>query len=69
MKVSIKSLGLPMEIKNTGVEFEVYDNNNVFRGDCFVTKANLIWCKGKTKRDNGKKISWKKFIAWAEEEN
>jgi hypothetical protein len=28
-----------------------------------VTKTGLVWCKGKTKPENGQKISWKDFIA------
>ena len=66
MKVKIKNFGVDMDVKNTGVEFQVHDNNGNFMGDCFVTKAGLIWCKGKTTKANGIKISWDEFIGWAQ---
>lgn len=62
MKVRIKNLSVDMEVKNNGVEFEVRDTADNFLGDCFITKTGLIWCKGKTAKANGKKISWNKFI-------
>ncbi len=65
MKVNIKSMKVEMEVKNTGVEFEVRTNKDEFLGDCFVTKTGLIWCQGKTKRENGVSISWEDFIDWA----
>ena len=64
MKVSIKSFDVQMDVKNKGIEFQVYDNDNNFRGDCIVTKASLIWCEGKTPRKNGVTVSWEDFIAW-----
>lgn len=33
MKVSIKSFDVAMEVKNKGVEFEVYDNDGQHLGD------------------------------------
>lgn len=33
MKVGIKDLAVSMEVKNNGVEFEVYDNADKFLGD------------------------------------
>lgn len=66
MQVSIKDFSVSMDVKNSGVEFTVYDNDGTFRGDLIVTKTGLIWCKGKTDRKNGKKIAWDKFITEAE---
>lgn len=65
MKVKIKDFKVAMEVKNSGIEFEVRDNDDTFRGDCFVTKTGLVWCEGKTTKANGKSISWDKFIKWA----
>ena len=63
MKVSIKSFDVKMEIKNKGIEFEVHDTKGKKHlGDCIVTKTGLTWCKGKTAPENGKKITWNKFI-------
>ncbi len=67
MKVSIKSFDVGMEVKNNGIEFDVSEPNGGDRlGDCIVTKSGLTWCKGKTARENGVKVSWKEFIKWME---
>lgn len=63
MKVNIKRFNVDMEVKNSGIEFEVRSpNGKEHRGDLVLTKANLIWCPGQTKPENGHKISWEKFI-------
>ena len=64
MNVSIKDLNVSMEIKNTGIELDVYNNQNEHLGDLVVTKTKLIWCAGKTGRENGVEVSWQEFIAW-----
>ena len=64
MNVSIKSFDVKMEIKRKGVEFEVRDTQGNFLGDCFITKIGLIWCNGRTKRANGKQVSWNDLIGW-----
>ncbi len=67
MKVAIKTLSVQMDIKNNGVEFAISETKNKkdkHLGDLYVTRANLIWCEGKTTKDNGKKVSWEKFRAW-----
>lgn len=66
MKVSIKGLNVDMDVKNRGVEFDVYGNDGIFLGDLFVQKSGLIWCKGKTQKSNGVKVSWEEFMAWME---
>ena len=66
MKVSIKRFGVEMNVKNTGVEFQVHDNDGNFKGDCYITKSGLIWCKGKTHKKNGVPVSWDEFIDWME---
>ena len=63
MKVSIKSFDVHMEVKNSGIEFEVYGNDG-HRGDCILTKTGLIWCEGRKRRENGVKVSWEEFIEW-----
>jgi hypothetical protein len=68
MKVSVKNLSVTMEIKNKGVELDVYDNNDNHLGDLIVTKTGLTWCKGKTTATNGKKITWDKFITRMEKQ-
>jgi hypothetical protein len=56
-KVTIKDLGIPLDVKNNGLEFDVSKNGHV--GDLYVTKTGIIWCEGKTSRANGRKIVWK----------
>jgi hypothetical protein len=64
MKVSIKDLAVSMEIKNKGMELEVYDNDETFLGDLVVTKTKLVWCPGKTTPENGHPIKWSDFITY-----
>ena len=68
MKVSIKEFDVEMDVKNNGIEFEVKDNDGEHLGDLFLTKKRLIWCKGKTKRENGKTRKWEDFIKYMEED-
>lgn len=68
MRVSIKNFDVEMVLKNNGVEFEVYDHENHL-GDVILTKTSVIWCKGRTRRENGKKFSWGQFIERMEQEN
>ena len=64
MKVAIKSLEVDMEVKNKGIELEVYEPNGLDRlGNLVITKTELIWCAGKTRRDNGTKLKWPAFVA------
>lgn len=63
MKVKIKDFGVPMEIMNRGIELEVKGTDGSHRGDLVITKANVIWCPGRTTRPNGKAVRWDRFIA------
>jgi hypothetical protein len=62
LKVSIKDLNVSMEIKNKGIELDVYGNDDKHLGDLVVTKTKLVWCSGKTSVENGKAINWSDFI-------
>jgi hypothetical protein len=63
MQVKIKKFEVNMEVKSNGIEFEVRDpGGDAQIGDCFVTMSGLVWCKGKTSKQKGIKISWKDFI-------
>lgn len=62
MKVSVKDFAVSMEMKNKGIEFEVYGNDDAFLGDLVVTKSKVIWCRGKTTVENGHVIKWPEFI-------
>ena len=62
MQVKVKDFAVSMEIKNTGIELEVKDTSGNHLGDLVITKTKLIWCQGRTARENGKTITWTKFI-------
>lgn len=64
-RVSIKNLSVDMDIKNKGLELDVYDGDTHL-GDLYVTKTGLVWCRGKTTKAKGVKIKWKEFRDWAE---
>ena len=66
MRVSIKDISVDMNIKTRGMELDVYDNDGSHLGDLVVTKARLTWCPGRTKPQNGKKITWHEFIKMME---
>ena len=65
MDVSIKNFEVDMKVKNKGIELDIYDHTSHL-GDLVVTKTKLIWCKGKTNRENGKEITWKEFMEYME---
>jgi hypothetical protein len=62
MKVSVKSFDVDMELKNKGVELEIREADGTFVGDLVITKTKLIWCQGKTTRENGKEMPLPEFI-------
>ena len=64
MNVWIKEFQVEMQIKNRGIELTVYNTDGAQLGDLVVTKSGLIWCAGRTTRDNGKKKSWTQFVQW-----
>lgn len=69
MQVSIKRLDVQMELKNKGMEIDVYKPDGTFLGDLVITKTGLTWCKGKTKAQNGVKVKWGDFITWMENDD
>ena len=66
MKVSVKKFSVEMPIKNKGIEIEVRDTNGSHLGDLVISKSGLVWCPGRTRRENGVRLSWKRFIEIAE---
>ncbi len=65
MKVSIKDLGVGMEIKSRGIELEVSDAAGHL-GDLVVTMSKVVWCPGRTQPEQGKALTWPKFIQMME---
>lgn len=63
MQVTIKSFDLEMEVKNKGVEFDVYSpDGKTHHGDLVLSRTGITWCNGRTKRENGITLNWNKFI-------
>ncbi len=62
MRISIKEFNVDMEIKTAGVELDVRDTDGSHFGDLIVTKTQVIWCRGRTTRENGKSLTWDRFI-------
>jgi len=63
MKVSVKDLNVSMEIKNSGIELDVYsEDGKQHLGDLVVTKSAVTWCPGRTTKANGHKVKWAAFI-------
>jgi len=62
MKVSIKDLQVSMTLGNNGIELDVYDNQDKHLGDLHIGKAKLVWCNGKTNKNNGVSKSWTEVI-------
>ena len=63
MKIGIKKFNVNMDVKSTGIEFEIRSpDGSQHLGDCYLTMTGLVCCKGKTKKKNGVKISWSDFI-------
>ncbi len=62
MKLNIKDLAVNQEVGSAGIEIGVKDNDGKHQGDFHVTKGGIVWCKGKTPKKNGKKLTWKKLI-------
>jgi hypothetical protein len=66
MKVSVKDLAVTMNLGNTGITLDVYDNDDNFLGDLRIGKSTIEWCAGKTKAGNGVKKKWPELIAFFE---
>ena len=64
MKVNIKEFNVEMQVKSSGIKFEVRSPNGEDQlGNCYLTMSGLIWCVGKRHKKNGVNISWEHFIA------
>lgn len=67
MKVWITQLEAEQQLKNNGMQLDVYTPDGETRlGDLTVTKTKLIWCAGKIHKKNGKEVTWADSIAWME---
>jgi hypothetical protein len=56
-----------MDLGNTGVTMDVYDNDDKFLGDLRIGRGTIEWCKGRTRAGNGVKKNWSQLIAFFED--
>lgn len=62
MEVRIKTFDVNMLVKQNGMELEVRTPDGTSQvGDCYVTMTGLIWCKGRTTKAHGVKLTWKEL--------
>ena len=63
MEVHIKKFGVNMQVRSSGIEFEIHPPKGGDQiGDCYLTMTGLFWCKGRTGKNRGINVSWEKFI-------
>jgi len=63
MNVTIKRFDVQMELKNSGIEFEVRTPAGVDHlGDMVVNKSGMTWCPGRVQVKNGTRKSWEEII-------
>ncbi len=61
MKVSLAGVG-EMPLRNNGITLKVYSNADEYLGKLFVGKAKIVWCDGRTRKENGKETGWEALI-------
>jgi hypothetical protein len=65
MQIKTQPFKEAIEIKNTGIAFDVYGSGAKRIGDLAVTKNGLIWSNGgTTHRAKGVAVKWDDFITW-----
>jgi hypothetical protein len=63
MNVKIKNFDVDVDVKTKGIEFEVRTPDGKSQlGDCYLTMTGLIWCPGRTSKQNGTRIQWQEFM-------
>jgi len=63
MQIHIKKFDVNMDVKASGIEFEVRKPDGSRQiGDCYLTMTGLIWCKGKKDKRSGVKLPWADFM-------
>ena len=55
-----------VDVRTKAEQYQIWDNNNKFKGSLYINKAKLVWCQGRTQEANGKKIAWEEFISYME---
>jgi hypothetical protein len=63
MSVGMKDLYASVDLGNRGVELAVYKGSNHL-GDLHISKAKIIWCKGRKPPRNGIVKKWEQLITF-----
>ena len=63
MQIKTQPFKEAIEIKNTGIAFDVYNSGAKRIGDLAVTKNGLVWNNGSAQR-KGVTVKWDDFINW-----
>ena len=53
-----------IKIKTDSERYKVKDSKGGLLGSLYINKARLVWCKGRTRPENGKSIRWEGFIEY-----
>ena len=64
MQIKTQPIKEAIEIKNSGIAFDVYNNGMKRIGDLAVTKNGLVWNNGSGQRAKGVTVKWDDFINW-----
>lgn len=69
MQIKTQPIKEAIELKTTGIAFDVYNNGAKRIGDLAVTRNGLIWSNGGTQRAKGVTVKWDDFISWIQTRN
>ena len=64
MQIKTQPFKEAIEIKNSGIAFDVYNNGSKRIGDLAITKNGLVWNNGNAQRAKGVTVKWDDFISW-----
>jgi hypothetical protein len=67
MQIKTQPFKEAIEIKNTGIAFDVYNNGAKRIGDLAVTKNGLVWNNGSAQR-KAVTVKWDDFITWMQKQ-
>jgi hypothetical protein len=63
MQIKTQPIKEAIELKSSGIAFDVYNNGAKRIGDLAITKNGLIWSNG-TPATKGMTVKWDDFISW-----
>jgi hypothetical protein len=67
MQIKTQPFKEAIEIKNTGIAFDVYNSGAKRIGDLAVTKNGLVWNNGSAQR-KAVTVKWDDFITWMQKQ-